>query len=303
MRRIGLLDLAPYVRLVQKIKGNDDYRLPPRIIYDYEMILVLEGACDYRIEERSVRLEPGDLLIMPPKKRHSCSVPTGQTFHYYGVHFDLLYMGERFDFSVEDVYINRDYYGAPYIPDEPGLADRPTLLLEGVDFPPVVRCADPGAYETVFTALYDAHEHPHYGSELKLRAEMLRLLALLIAEVSSASGVSRSHPQSERIQRAADWMKARYREPLQLADIAASVHLSPGHFRALFKEATGRSPIEFLIRYRVDQAKRMLLHSGMTVGEIAEEVGYPDIHYFSRIFKQVEGMSPLQFRESLGKLR
>ncbi|THF80751.1 AraC family transcriptional regulator [Cohnella fermenti] len=301
MKSITLLDLAPCVRLVQRIEGLDDYRLPPRIIYDYEMVYVLGGMCDYRIEQMDVRIEPGDLLIVPPRVRHSCSVPSGKSFHYYAVHFDLVYMGEPFDFSVEDVYLNQDYYGAAIIPDKPQLADRPMLRLEGVELQGVVHCSRPEAFEEAFAALFAAHERPVHGKELSLRAEMLRLFSLLLQETVTSAGVSRSHPQSERMHRAAEWIKEHYREPLQLADMAAAVHLSPGHFRALFKDSTGRSPIEYLMRHRIDQAKRLLLYSDRTVGEIADFVGYADIHYFSRIFKRIEGMSPLHYRESLGQ--
>ena len=298
-RKIGFQELAPYVRLVQHIEGDDRYRLPPRIIYDYELIYVVAGHCDYEIEGADYPLAAGDLLFMPPLVRHSCTVPAGEKFHYYAVHFDLAYMGESFDFSVDEVYTSHDYLHAPYIPDEPELTDRPVVRLAEVEFPYVFAAQEPLVCEALLRAMYRVHGSESYGKELQLRADMLSLLAVIVRQLATPSGISRRHPQSERIQQAVQWMKVNYRMPIQLADIAASVHLSPSHFRALFKEATGKSPMEMLLVLRMERAKELLLHSELSVGQIAEEVGYADLHYFSRLFKKSEGMSPVQYAQSL----
>lgn len=298
-RFVGFAELAPYVRLVQHIDGDDSYRLPPRIIYDYELIYVVAGGCDYVIEDREQPLAAGDLLFMPPLVRHSCSVRPGGRFLYYAVHFDLVYMGESHDFSVDEVYTGQDYRHAPFIPDEPELAERPLLRLAEAELPYVLAAEEPQACEALLRSMHRVYGSASYGRELLLRADMLSLLALALRQLSTPAGVSRRHPQSERIRQAIDWMAANYARPLQLADIAGSVHLSPGHFRALFKEATGQTPMERLAAIRLERAKELLLHSQLAVGQVAEAVGYPDIHYFSRLFKRVEGLSPLQYAQSL----
>ncbi len=298
-RQVGFQELAPYVRLVQHIEGDGSYRLPPRIIYDYELIYVVAGRCDYVIEGADYPIGSGDLLFMPPMVRHCCSVPAGETFRYYAVHFDLVYMGESFDFSVDDVYTSHDYLHAPYIPDEPELTERPVVRLAEAELPYVLSAQEPLACESLLRSMFRVYESGSYGKELQLRADMLSLLAVIVRQLATPSGISRQHPQSERIQQAMQWMKLNYRMPIQLADIAASVHLSPSHFRALFKEATGKSPMEMLVALRLERAKELLLHSALSVGQVAEEVGYADLHYFSRLFKRSEGMSPVQYVQSL----
>lgn len=296
---IGFRELAPYVRLVQHIAGDDRYRLPPRIIYDYELKFVLEGRCDYVIEGVHYAIGPGDMVILQPMVRHSCAVPPNGTFRYFAAHFDLIYMGDAYNFSVDDVYLSQDYVHSPFIPDDPELAERPVVSLAEVDFPCVVSTSDPVAYEALFRSLYAAFESGEYGRELSMRGDLLHILALLVRELSTPAGISIRHPQSERIGQAVQWMREHYRSQLQLGDIAASVHLSPSRFRALFKEATGQSPMEMLVSLRMDKAKELLLHSTLTVGQIADEVGYPDLHYFSRLFKRYEGLSPMQYAQSL----
>lgn len=296
---IGFRELAPYVRLVQHIAGDDRYRLPPRIIYDYEFKFVLEGRCDYLIDNVRYAVGPGDMVIIQPMVRHSCAVQPNETFRYFAAHFDLIYMGDAYNFSVDDVYLSQDYLHSPSIPDDPELTERPVVFLSDIDFPCVVPTSHPGAYEALLRSMYTTFESGEYGKELRLRGDLLHVLALLVRELSTPAGISIRHPQSERIGQAVQWMREHYRSQLQLGDIAASVHLSPSRFRALFKEATGQSPMEMLVSLRMDKAKELLLHSSLTVGQIASEVGYPDLHYFSRLFKRCEGLSPMQYAQSL----
>ena len=51
----------------------------------------------------------------------------------------------------------------------------------------------------------------------------------------------------------------------------------------------------------MDRARVLLRKGGLSIGQVAEAVGYPDIHYFSRLFKKMEGISPKKFSDSLAK--
>lgn len=299
VRTISLLELAPYVRLVQHIQSNDRYRLPPRIIYDYELKFVVAGSCEYTIDQKLYKAGPGDMIFLSPMVKHSCIVPKDNRFHYYAVHFDLLYMGEAFDFSVEDVYLNWNYLQEAFIPVEPELTDRPIVRLSDIELPYVFSISDRHGCESLLRSMYAAFAEREFGAELLLRGELLNLLALIVRELTATGGKSLYHPRSERVGQAIRWMETHYRSPIQLHDIASSVHLSPSRFRELFKEETGKSPIEMLVAIRMKRAKDLLLHSSLSVGQIAEEVGYPDIHYFSRLFKRAEGLSPLHYAQSL----
>jgi AraC-like DNA-binding protein len=302
-KKISFHELAPYVRLVQRINGDSSYRLPSRIIYDYEIIYVLEGTCVYHIEEQDFIINTGDLLFMPPMIRHSCDVPAGEHFHYYAAHFDLVYMGEPCNFSVDEIYLNVDYADEPFIPVEEALVDRPIIELVEVDIPFVVKIVDGYPYERIFEVMYQAYTERYYGNSLKLKAEMLNLFSLIIRELMTDKGINKRHPQSERIGKAVDWIRTHHAEPLQLDELAQSVFLSLGHFRVLFKEVTGKTPLEFLAGVRMDRARDLLADPNLTVGQIAVMVGYPDIHYFSRMFKRMEGLSPLKYASSLGRNR
>jgi transcriptional regulator GlxA family with amidase domain len=81
------------------------------------------------------------------------------------------------------------------------------------------------------------------------------------------------------------------KHPWTVGEMAKSLSLSPERFSSLYRETFGNSPISELIEARMLCAKRLLLQSDMPVKEIAVECGIQDIHYFSRIFKNVRNPS------------
>lgn len=78
--------------------------------------------------------------------------------------------------------------------------------------------------------------------------------------------------------------------------MAKLLHLSDGYLQDLYKRAFGVSCLEDVIACRINMARDLLLHSDMSVREIAEFCGYNNIEHFSRQFRRTVGTSPLGFR-------
>ena len=86
-----------------------------------------------------------------------------------------------------------------------------------------------------------------------------------------------------------------------LDQIAQNMYLSPVYISKIFKEEMGESPINYLIKIRREKASLMLLESDMlSIKEIADQVGYDDVYYFSKLFKKYYGSSPLYYRKEKG---
>lgn len=81
-----------------------------------------------------------------------------------------------------------------------------------------------------------------------------------------------------------------------IGELAAKTGYTADHFTRLFRAATGQSPKEFMIRQRMERARALLKDSSHTVTQIAELLGYPDLGFFSRQFKEQVGTSPDSFR-------
>ena len=88
-----------------------------------------------------------------------------------------------------------------------------------------------------------------------------------------------------------------YKRAWTLSDMAKLSGYSESRFSALYKEYYGISPINDLLNRRLDRAKLFLLYGNMQMSEIAEEVGFSSLFYFSKQFKLREGISPSEFRQ------
>ncbi|MGW4501111.1 helix-turn-helix domain-containing protein [Micromonospora sp. NPDC004336] len=118
--------------------------------------------------------------------------------------------------------------------------------------------------------------------------------------MKSTSGVARNTVEQSReaaAARAIDYMRRHLSEPLQLADLARVVPFSPFHFHRLFRDVTTMTPARFLAALRMAEARRMLLHSGLTVTAISGHVGYTSAGTFTTQFSRLVGTSPGHFRQ------
>lgn len=96
--------------------------------------------------------------------------------------------------------------------------------------------------------------------------------------------------------RAISTIRARYEEPLSLDDLARTATMSKFHFLRTFRNVTGVTPIRFLAAVRIDEAKRLLFATSMTVAEISVQVGYSSLGTFTRRFTECVGLPPTAYR-------
>jgi len=101
--------------------------------------------------------------------------------------------------------------------------------------------------------------------------------------------------------KALDFMRENLHRDITRDETAKHAGISPSHFSHLLKERTGRSFTELLRQCRVDLACELLLHTDDTLAVIAGRCGFCDQSYFTRVFRDVKGATPGQFRELSGK--
>lgn len=102
---------------------------------------------------------------------------------------------------------------------------------------------------------------------------------------------------SQHYKQVLDYIAANYGNNILLEDMAAQADLSPSHFSRLFKQTIGKSPYQFLMAYRIEQAKKMLDNSNTLMIDIAFNCGFSDQAHFSRVFKKIEGLTPKKYRQ------
>jgi len=95
---------------------------------------------------------------------------------------------------------------------------------------------------------------------------------------------------------AVEFMRENLHRPLQLHELASHIHISVSYFSALFKKKTGYPPLEYFNHIKIQKACQYLQFTNMHVKEIACKSGIEDPFYFSRLFTNVMGMSPIEYR-------
>ena len=110
-----------------------------------------------------------------------------------------------------------------------------------------------------------------------------------LTELNTSSG-------ERQARMALDYIQKNYMDPnLSLNDICSYLNISTSYFSTIFKEVTGETFTEVLIRTRMEKAKELLENTTMKNYEIAERVGFADAHYFGISFKKMTGCTPTEY--------
>lgn len=103
----------------------------------------------------------------------------------------------------------------------------------------------------------------------------------------------------KEISKAINYINVHYMEDIKLTDLAKYVGMESAYFSFLFKKETGSNLTDYINTVRIGKAKEYLSFSDMSIYEVAEKVGYANVSYFSKVFKQSVGMSPARFKNTL----
>lgn len=121
------------------------------------------------------------------------------------------------------------------------------------------------------------------------------LIAALIAHLSAPAAASVEKLSAKASDRAIDFIEARFSGPVSLQELAAAAGLGVRQFSRAFRDATGRSPHQYLLHRRVEQAKLLILQ-GLSLADVAVQCGFCDQSQLTRTFVRQTGTTPGRFR-------
>jgi AraC family transcriptional regulator len=102
---------------------------------------------------------------------------------------------------------------------------------------------------------------------------------------------------SARLRRIKEFVDAKIEDELTLCEMAQAVELSPAHFSRMFRKSTGETPHQFLLRRRLERAKKMLRSADGRVLDVAVACGFKSQQHFAQVFRHVCGVSPTEYRQ------
>ncbi len=141
-----------------------------------------------------------------------------------------------------------------------------------------------------------------YGAALQLRfllGELLLAINRMYFDAFHLDSAPVSLGHTQLVFDISEYIRSHYREPLTTGSIANTFFLSKTQLYHIFKETTGLTVSDFLTEYRITQAKNLLINSDYSVEMISGAVGYTNLSSFSRTFKSIAKVSPLQYRKKM----
>ena len=292
---IGVLQLNPYVRFVNKLEGAtcENHKVPWRILYDFELVYVLKGKLGVERVGKEYMIEEGCVHLMQPFTKHRRFIPKGETTEYYSVHFDFLYDEYNTDFSAQEVYQAPCEVNQDEIVVQTELMSRSSYKLEIMDMVESLRIFNQSKFTSLFDNLLEHYRDRSICGTINAKADMMLIISELLKELGDAD--NKNSRNVDVCSRFIDYTVNHYSEFIDIDEVIRQYGLSPSRFRMIFKAQTDKAPLEYIIDYRINQAKRLFLSGRYNMTEVSYMVGYDDMHYFSRLFKQKTGQTPSQF--------
>jgi YesN/AraC family two-component response regulator len=160
-------------------------------------------------------------------------------------------------------------------------------------------------YDTIFSCLLSLH-YPltektvdFWGYEFIRQFE--KAIGDFIDNIVKNAGGETKPAYSTAVSRAVFWIEEHYKEEISLEICAGEVGLSYTHLSRIFKKETTFSFSEYLNRFRLSRAKILLAEKRLPIKQIVEEAGFTGYNYFFKVFKDVEGITPLEYAEGANK--
>lgn len=248
-----------------------DYRIDRPRTQLHILALVLEGAGMIELDGERQALEPGCLFQVWPGRRMRITTGAALPLRFQSVqyHYALL----RWE---NGQAIAENGSGPLPLPSVLPLGERTELTR-------------------LFARLYEAWQRKDADYEWEANVLLLGAVreAVRLFRLAEADRL----PGAQAVSGIIRYINEHYALPLTREELAQRASMSPAYFSTVFKKNTGLSPVQFVQKVRLDQAKRLLREGTLPIAEVAREVGFADSFYFSRLFARETGLAPREYRK------
>lgn len=243
-----------------------------------EIVIPLENEYVVRLQDIEYRLEPGDILLIPPGELHALEKPKEGSRFIFLVDLDL--------FSQMNSFLQAR-----------SLLTKP-ILLSAATFPEIYEKAI-----SLFMEIVSLYWGDSPSRQLSIYARMLDFFACYTDFY--ISGVVDSKPDAfhpadslaTKLNRLLEHLQTHYAEELSLDEAAEKLSVSKYHFTRVFRRYTGQTFNDYLTSLRIRAAEDLLKQGSIPVSEICALCGYASLSSFNRNFRKLKGCSPTEFRQ------
>jgi AraC-like DNA-binding protein len=239
------------------------------------IIYVLSGTCTYNIEGLFYHVGKGDIILCNPEVRHGKILEESEALTELHIGFNNLYIRDL----PKNCIVKND--------------SCPVINLPQLEYD-LYKC---------FDEMLQEQEKNEPGWELMLKAQFMRLLILILKGTRSEKRNEiqenlnlESYERQQVVSTIVSFLNENYMKEVSLGRISKNMYLSPVYISKIFKEETGDSPINYLIRIRLAKARELLHEGNLPVKAVAKNVGYNDAYYFSKLYKKYYGHPPSRYK-------
>ncbi len=262
-------------KLLYVSRINPDSSRHPRVMHAHadfvEVLVIFSGSSEFLIHDKKHLVQPGDLIVYNSNVVHDEISGEGNEIGYYCVAIGGLHMpGLR-----ENALIR----------DDAGYVFRAGEHFEAMR----------GICEMMFHSLSAQEPRAEAFCHSLMHALIVKVLAVVEGRDRSEAEVEEPNILGSRIK---SYIDRHYMEPLTLQSMGEALHVSPYYLSHVFKEMSGYSPMQYLLRRRIGEAQTLLITTDLPITEIAGRVGYDTQSYFNLQFSKHVGMPPNQYRKN-----
>lgn len=253
---------------------------------EMEITIINKGKSEYKIDLKSYVLEQGDLLIIKPFSLHSLSQLNNITMYWQTIVFNLNMLNS----AVTDGCLIK--YFAPILNNENQL---PIIIKQGTK-----------GYDellSTLTKIFKCYDLKDTAFELELKSLLFYFFSILYKYdlIVKNKSTFLSSDATIKIKNILNYIQKNYMHDLSIKDIALTCNFSEYHFMRFFKKHIGMTCIEYINTYRLEVASKLLDTTDQSIMDIAFEVGFNNVSYFNKIFKNKYKLTPKEFRDIKGK--
>ncbi|MCD9025396.1 helix-turn-helix domain-containing protein [Cohnella silvisoli] len=279
--------ICPFVRFSLRVPIAVDNRFGPRFCYVPSLYFIESGSAKVVYDDGSyVQLKTGALYFLQPGIRHKWVINEGDPFAFRCVFFEWSYRPKpQARVSIDLLCLRPEDYDDGLL-DEPLEMGIPEQLM--VDSFPFWK----GLFESVTTDVKVLDEEDYPG----LLAVNGHFLVLLHHVFQLAR--RQSEPKDPRIAKLLALMEQK--SGGEYGDVehwAEKLGLSRSYFHTLFRAQTGLTPARYWNQCRIKKAQNDLLETNDSVTKIAERFGFSSLYVFTRLFHQMVGVTPTDYRQ------
>lgn len=271
-----------------ELKTASDIMLYTHWHEELELLYIRDGSMILHIDAQSFTVNKGDIIVIPPHLIHGASRCGISPCDFYAIVFHPSFIYSALYDAIQQSYIepffiktNKKFY---YIGGK----------SEGWD-----------KIHHHVIAVIETYLSKGFGFELLIKSYILQILYGIIEFHSDQMEDYRKDgiQTTLRMKKTLAFLEDKYQQPFTLADWASSIDLSKEQFCRFFKKHFHKTPIDYLIHYRVSKAADLLIHTDMPIIDIAFETGFESANYFTIAFKNKTKVTPREFRNLNIKLR